>query len=56
MGTGWRHVLWPEDSARRFIHVLLLLYIVKQLLIAILMPPFTGRKDRLVRQWLGRLR
>lgn len=45
MGTGWRHVLWPEDSARRFIHVLLLLYILKQLLIAILMPPFTGHDE-----------
>ncbi len=45
MGTGWRRVFWPDDSVRRFFHLLLLLYIVKQLLIAIIMPPFTGHDE-----------
>jgi 4-amino-4-deoxy-L-arabinose transferase-like glycosyltransferase len=45
MGTGWRRVLWPDDSVRRFLHILLLLYIVKQVFIAFVMPAFTGHDE-----------
>jgi 4-amino-4-deoxy-L-arabinose transferase-like glycosyltransferase len=43
-GQRWS-VLWPEDRARRFLHVLLLLYLFKQILTAIIMPPFTGHDE-----------
>ena len=45
MAGQWRRALWPADPARRFLHVLLLLYLFKQILTAILMPPFTGHDE-----------
>lgn len=45
MAGQWRSALWPNDSARRFLHVLLLLYLFKQILTAIIMPPFTGHDE-----------
>ncbi|CAN5615700.1 glycosyltransferase family 39 protein [soil metagenome] len=37
--------LWPDDRARRFLTVLALLFIVKQLLQIIIFPPFTGHDE-----------
>jgi 4-amino-4-deoxy-L-arabinose transferase-like glycosyltransferase len=45
MLNSWRRVIWPDDRARRFLHVLLLLYLFKQILIAVIMPPFTGHDE-----------
>lgn len=45
MRGQWRSALWPADPARRFLHVLLLLYLFKQILTAIIMPPFTGHDE-----------
>lgn len=43
--NSWKRVIWPEDRARCFLHALLLLYIFKQILIAVIMPPFTGHDE-----------
>ena len=45
MANGWRSVLWPEDKVRRFLHVLLAFYIIKQILIAFIMPAFSGHDE-----------
>lgn len=45
MLSSWRRVIWPEDRTRRFLHALLLLYVFKQILIAVIMPPFTGHDE-----------
>ena len=37
--------LWPRDRTRRFLNILLLLYILKEVLIVVLMPPFTGHDE-----------
>jgi 4-amino-4-deoxy-L-arabinose transferase-like glycosyltransferase len=45
MLNSWKRVVWPEDRTRRFLHGLLLAYLFKQILIAIIMPPFTGHDE-----------
>lgn len=45
MLNAWKRVIWPEDRTRRFLHVLLLAYLFKQILIAVIMPPFTGHDE-----------
>lgn len=45
MGNGWRRTIWPEDNVRRFLHLLLLIYFLKQLFIAFVMPPFSGHDE-----------
>lgn len=45
MGTGWRRAIWPDDAVRRFLHALVLFYVLKQILIVIIMPPFTGHDE-----------
>lgn len=45
MLNSWKRVIWPDDRARRFLHALLLAYLFKQILIAIIMPPFTGHDE-----------
>jgi 4-amino-4-deoxy-L-arabinose transferase-like glycosyltransferase len=45
MASGFRAVIWPDDRVRRFLHILLLLYVFKEILTAILMPPFTGHDE-----------
>lgn len=37
--------LWPDDRARRFLTVLILLFVLKQLLQIIIFPPFTGHDE-----------
>ena len=37
--------LWPDDRARRFLTVLALLFVLKQLLQIIIFPPFTGHDE-----------
>ncbi len=43
--NSWTRAIWPEDRARRFLHLLLLLYLFKQVLIAVIMPPFSGHDE-----------
>src|SRR6188472_2382921 len=45
MASGFRAVIWPDDRVRRFLYILLLLYVFKEILIAVLMPPFTGHDE-----------
>ncbi len=45
MADGWRSVIWPDDGVRRFLHVLLLFYVLKQILLAFIMPAFTGHDE-----------
>jgi 4-amino-4-deoxy-L-arabinose transferase-like glycosyltransferase len=45
MEIGWRNHIWPADRARRFLHLLLILYFIKQLFIAFVMPAFTGHDE-----------
>ncbi|MGH2551636.1 MAG: hypothetical protein ACRDHN_19805, partial [Thermomicrobiales bacterium] len=45
MAGQWRSALWPNDPARRFLHLLLLLYLFKQILTAFIMPPFSGHDE-----------
>lgn len=40
-----RAMTWPEDRARRFLQILLLVYLCKQVLIAAIMPPFSGHDE-----------
>ncbi|MCC6704067.1 MAG: glycosyltransferase family 39 protein [Thermomicrobiales bacterium] len=45
MGIDWRNAIWPDDRVRRFLHLLLLLYFLKQIFIAFTMPAFTGHDE-----------
>ena len=45
MASGFRAVILSDDRVRRFLHILLLLYVFKEILTAILMPPFTGHDE-----------
>lgn len=45
MANGWRRTIWPEDRARRFLHLLLFFYLVKQVFLAFVMPAFSGHDE-----------
>ncbi|MCC6704066.1 MAG: glycosyltransferase family 39 protein [Thermomicrobiales bacterium] len=40
-----RRLIWPNDSARRFLTLLLLTFTVQQLLIVLIFPPFSGHDE-----------
>lgn len=41
----WKHIVWPAEPARRFLTILLLVFLFKQMLTAIIMPAFTGHDE-----------
>lgn len=41
----WKQLVWPVEPARRFLTILLLVFLFKQLLTAIIMPAFTGHDE-----------
>lgn len=45
MASRFRTAIWPDDNVRRFLHILLLLYVFKEILTVIIMPPFTGHDE-----------
>ncbi|CAN5615745.1 glycosyltransferase family 39 protein [soil metagenome] len=45
MPGQWRSAIWPGNPARRFLHLLLVLYLFKQVLTAFIMPPFSGHDE-----------
>ena len=38
-------LVWPQDRARRFLSILLLLFVLKQMLLVLVFPPFTGHDE-----------